>query len=749
MFLVLLGLRLLEEQKRTVIDVDGSPGSEAQLSGLQIKGVTGQESIPAVGGCVEVKGGAAGTLFVESCTFENGRANQGGGIWLRKLDLLFRGKCAFTNCQAVGESADNGCGGAIYAATITVSVGDPVTITKCHAAKLGGGLYIKDLDSRFRWSGLFDSCTSGERGSTIFVDSASNGLSLYGQTSIKVAGADGKAPKDAIYVKSPSVDMTNVQIDLASVAGTELPTLAIETASSVKLTQVSFARSKDDSDFKNGVITCGNVPNAQESVLECNNVTFTHIKSGKGNLIYGSHLQLSLTECVFDTVVISEEGGVIHSGAAQKVKIYNSTIRRAATASGKGGAVFVSDKTVHFDCNYTIFDGNAYFGGSITCTGALEQFVMDNCNFSNHQAQKASSDPSQDCLIHIGSSSSTVNLTNTVFVDNNVAVKGILSVRAASITVQDCTFARISVLSDSKDYHKGLIVVDAGAETAFTLSQTTFTDCNVAGSGGIVVSPGEASSGTLATSSVKSIALSDCEFTGCKSETTPELSFTCEQLSISSTTFSCSATQKSSFIYIHITQAGLNDTVASISGTFTRTGSGSDFKFPLIDFHSDAGTQTNIQKCSFKSTITGKSETETLYILLANDGDVHLSTVDFDANRDSSVQQANGSHGQVVFDSSDSKPGTYPSKGSAIAIACGVSIPAMALCIFIAVAPVVIDKRKAKKEQASDSSTSNSDGPPESAESMPLETLERDDVVTTTPPPEYTDEAKDGAYFSE
>ena len=105
-------------------------------------------------------------------------------------------------------------------------------------------------------------------------------------------------------------------------------------------------------------------------------------------------------------------------------------------------------------------------------------------------------------------------------------------------------FSVPTAIADARTIHRNTNIVNVITPnaSAHTLTNCTFTDCTVSGKGGIVGSSEVSGAKTMAETSAQSINVDGCEFTGCSSDETPELSFTCDQLTITESAFQCAGT---------------------------------------------------------------------------------------------------------------------------------------------------------------------------------------------------------------
>ena len=216
-----------------------------------------------------------------------------------------------------------------------------------------------------------------------------------------------------------------------------------------------------------------------------------------------------------------------------------------------------------------------------------------------------------------------------------VGTKGILSVATSSLTFDGCELTGTTIsLPSEQDSYKGLVFLEGASSYSF--SSCRFTDCTVSGKGGVIVTPENPSAQTLAGED-SSIVLNNCDFSGCTSDQTPELSLRCSKLTITGGTYECTATPKSSFIEIWIT--GTEE--SSVSAEFTMK-EGGDFQHSMIELHSVPNSKTTFERSSFEGK-TGQP-----YLQLANDGDVYFEGTTFE-DQDSAFKQTEGSAGKVEF----------------------------------------------------------------------------------------------------
>lgn len=602
------------------------------------------------GGCLYAVGNDVTTdkLKCIMCEFKNSQAKDGGGLWIRNIGCTLQ-VCTFQNCKATANGGSGGNGGGAYFESCAVVI-QTGSFINCEASASGGGFYAKTCVSfQSSYIATFSDCSSQAEGSSAYVEvTAASDSPLFSGGTITVPGkATGKS---AVYIKGPGVAIDDLTLGFPSLSQSQAP-LFVDQCNNLKLTTVSFNGGTASSNFEKGVIQ---LTTSGTASLVLDNCKFNDVKSGNGGALYGpASTDISAKNCQFTNVQSTQQGGAIHTGDSPSVVIEGCTIKGARSGTG-GCGIFISAQTTRFQLVQTIFTGNSYIGGIVTFADSHlpDEVLIQGCTFQDHTVQ-ASSDPTQGCFIKISSvSDKAVTLSDLVFNNNEVSVKGLVWVTSTSVTLENCSFTdSVRISSTDPDYRKAIVFVAGGSQMECTLSDCHFTGCEVSGSGGIFVSSDESNAKLLATSSMSQITLSECEFTRCVSDTDPELSLVCNRLNISGSTFVCSETQQSSFMSIHVTSAESAKN-SIISGTFTLEGTASNFQHAMIEFASDAGTKTDFQACTFSTKTEGAPQSKTRYVNLMNSGDVAFAEdVEFDTDKEESVSQ-NGD-GKVEFPGSD------------------------------------------------------------------------------------------------
>ena len=590
------------------------------------------------GGALYVSGSQyTAQVTIQGCRFRECNAQDGGAVYLWTVTCVVSGNSgtSFVSCSATRN------GGAFYALGCKVRFETSVQFQRCTAEGMGGSIYaiaMYGFDSSK--SLTIYNCKARQDGGAIWLQTSYETTSFTGRTNIEAPVGAGYNTKSIVYIEKGTVTLSGLEIKISSLVGATTLPLSIKDFKNQELVV------KDCSFSKAGVRSGAIVASRSEAFsLTLNQCQFTNLQSYNGAINGGSAATLTITNCDFTTVE-AEKGGAIHTESAGEVVIEDCTIKTATATKEGGGALFVSSTTTRVDIQRTTFDGNTYVGGSVRWNfGTQAEFVLENCTFKNHvKPTSSSSDQSMDCLIRLDPAGSAtfppVTLTKIIFFKNElVGMKGIISVTTTSLTFEDCVLTGTTVsLPAEKDSYKGLVFLEGGSSYSFSSCQ--FTDCKVVGKGGIIVSPEQTSPQTLA-DDASSINLKDCDFCGCTSDATPELSLRCSKLTITGGTYQCQETPQSSFIEIWITGTE-TENPSSVSATFIMDEQGS-FQHPMIDFHSVENSKTTFERSSFEG------KTQQPYIQLANDGDVYFAGTTFEAEQDSAVKQTEGSKGKVEF----------------------------------------------------------------------------------------------------
>lgn len=597
------------------------------------------------------------------CQFTACSAMNGGAVSLAFLTCTFR-QADFTNCRATNN------GGGLYM-TYCISTIDGTTFFQCDAGNMGGGLYAENTYSvKIAGSTKFTTCTSSEDGSSVNVKYtvSPSTVEFSGTATAKItiqAGAsqNNKNWKSVLFLQGKLLGLSNVEFDLSRLGNVPAPLSLngqeMQADPSISIKSCKFSGSSTSNNFNNGLVQ---VPQQTFALsLSFEDCQFTTLKSQKGGAVQGSTLEsLTLTNCDFSGIVSSSEGGAVHTGSATNVILKGCTI--GSTTATFGGAIFVSTTTTSIEIQATTFDGNSYRNGAVCFANEAkpETMTIKNCTFQNYATN--SNPASENCIFKM--SEVALTLQEIIFIDIEMnSATGIAS-GVTSLTLTGCDFTNVKLTKpEQDDVSKNLIHLASGG--AHTLANCTFTDCAVSGKGGIVGSSEVSGAKTMAeTSPAQSIKVDGCEFTGCSSEDTPELSFTCQQLTITGSTFHCTGTSQSSFIAISIT----GESESSVSATFTMAGAKASFVHPLIDFHSSTGSETTFQNSEFTANLDNDEEPDIKYVSLQNDGSVSFKEdVTFDVPRDSAVSQTGSGDvhfpGEKPVDPGDSETVEEPIEG--------------------------------------------------------------------------------------
>ena len=93
----------------------------------------------------------AGTLSASNCTFQNGQAENGGGLHIKAGASATLTSCTIDSCRAEKSNGDYAMGGGIYTEDDVTFSG---TIQSCSSKGFGGGVAIKDSDNaKFKMTG--------------------------------------------------------------------------------------------------------------------------------------------------------------------------------------------------------------------------------------------------------------------------------------------------------------------------------------------------------------------------------------------------------------------------------------------------------------------------------------------------------------------------------------------------------------------------------------------------------------------
>ena len=563
------------------------------------------------------------TFFFLTCVFNDGRfsfcsaTNNGGGLFM-------------SYCQA------------------TIS---GVTFSDCDAGKIGGGIYADNMYS-FKMAGssgtTLKTCTSNEDGSSLYVKCTST-VEFSGSDTTKITIAAGASQSErnwnsVLFLQGKLLGLSNVDFDLSRLQSGPAPvSLNAQADPLISIKSCKFSGTSTSNNFNAGLVQ---VPQQAFALsLSFEECQFTKLKSQNGGAVHGSTLEsLTLTNCDFSDVQASGYGGAVHTGSAKTVILKGCTIE--STTAFSGGAIFVSATTTSIEIQATTFDGNSYRNGALGFADeAKPEMTIKNCTFQNYASNGNLA--SENCIF--GMNGVPLTLQEIIFINIEMASATGIASGVTSLTLAGCDFTKVKLTKPQQDdVSKNLIHLASGG--AHTLTNCTFTGCTVSGKGGIVGSSEVSGAKTLAETSAQSINVDGCEFTGCSSEETPELSFTCDQLTITESTFQCAGTPQSSFIAISIT----GQSKSTVSATFTMTGAQADFTHPLIDFHSIAQSETTFQNSEFTSKLDDDEKPTVKYVSLQNEGSVSFTEdVTFDVPRDSAVSQTGGG-GEVHFP--DEKP---------------------------------------------------------------------------------------------
>lgn len=125
----------------------------------------------------------AGTLNATNCTFQYGKAECGGGLYVNSGARATLTSCTVKNCKAEKYTQQFGTGGGIYTWGIVNFSG---TIQSCTAKGFGGGVYVgSSTNAKFNMTeGTISACKAEEETGSSFTNGEGGGACVYGNFTI-------------------------------------------------------------------------------------------------------------------------------------------------------------------------------------------------------------------------------------------------------------------------------------------------------------------------------------------------------------------------------------------------------------------------------------------------------------------------------------------------------------------------------------------------------------------------------------
>ena len=631
------------------------------------------------GGVLSLEGydPAEGHVTIYQCHFSGcSCTTNGGAISIYRVTALIHG-CQLDGCQTSGTKYRNtGNGGGIYSDDCVLSVNTTIFMD-CSASANGGSIFASGRQVGMRDSSLnLSFCTFKPMAREGSFGAQKDGLFVYVynpssaklRMSVDITDTTCDGPQNKWYYAQAAYFHCYCDSILISgltstkaVAFSRAPMMVLLGRTEVLVEDCVFSdKTPEQENLPYGFIETGACD--REAFVTYRNCQFTPLRSENTGAIKSNKCNLTITACNF-TEITAVKDGIIHVldhyTTDIMVVIEDCIIKQCSTQAGSALMITQSfAECARISILGTTFDGNACADGSVRWRlsdgqtyGTGSNFVIEKCTFKNHK-------PSVDCLITINPVAhfpSPVTLKKIVFVDNELAcTNGVISIATSSLTYDECLFETMSIsVPKNQQIRKGVVVLAGDAGAKFSLSSCQFVDCEVIGSGSIIMSPVNQAK-SLATEIAELILIENCDVSGCKANESHQLSFICNQLLIMGGTFECNDTQQFSFIGIWITGAPEKELESYVSATFIMDGPSSAFQHSMIELHSDAGHDTYFDSLSVTSSELESNMSVPLadsppYILLENDGDVFFFNATFDVSNEKAIHQAEGRTGKVVF----------------------------------------------------------------------------------------------------
>ena len=638
------------------------------------------------GGAVEIRGPDRGRVDVTilQCRFNVVSCTTNGGAVCTWTVVALIDGCSFHRCKTSGLAPNIGDGGAIYSLGSSLCV-NATTFTHCWANANGGAIYAasywpsisdhlfdNDLNvssCKFEdWKYSGERLGASEQGAFIYAkasktDPLSRGMSVHITGDSTIQDSKHLRGKSHFYLMCNSIAISDLKTNVIEDRDHrgEGAVLVLNGRTEVLLEDCVFSAKHNYRDPRRyGFTETERWDSDIGACVTYRNCLFTSMICESTGAIKAAKCNLTITSCNF-TEITEVKDGIIYIQddryACQDAVIEDCIIKQCTTTGGSLLLITpkyenlsrISILTTTFDSN-TCAEGCVKWRLQVGLTyGTSANFVIENCTFKNHKRHG-------DCLITIDTAAhfpSPVTLKQIVVVDTDlVCTNGVISIATSALTFDECVFDTTSVsMPSNQDIDKGIVVLAGGAGTKFLLRSCKFVDCEVIGSGSVIMSTVD-QSGALAT---ELIIVENCDVSGCKTNESHQLSFICNQLLITGGTFECNDTHRSSFIGIWITGAPEKELESYVSATFIMDGPNSAFQHSMIELHSDAGHDTYFDSLSVTSSSEPESNTSVPlaeappYILLENDGDVFFFNATFDVPNEKAIHQAEGRTGKVAF----------------------------------------------------------------------------------------------------